>query len=199
MKGTNKVTKTPYTRGYARVRRKGELAPTQRLWGTYEDALAMRGCDGPGFALLAHENLCAIDLDFCFDETGALRIWAREIVDACETYVEYSPTPNKGLHVWGLVDDGIPSLGRHIKMGPATSTSKSISAAERSLSDRHRATLRSRPPARRHLGRSAPPAQPEGGAEPTSGNGAERSVGSDPGDPAELELGLGWVDFEVRS
>ena len=58
---------------------------------------SMQGCDGPGFVLTDHENLCGIDLDWCFDPaTGQLRPWAQEIVDSCGSYTELVPHRGQG-------------------------------------------------------------------------------------------------------
>ena len=46
-----------------------------------------------------------------------LRPWAKEIVDSCGSYTELSPTEGKGVHVWGIVDDDIATIGFNLKMG----------------------------------------------------------------------------------
>lgn len=45
---------------------------------------------------------CCVDLDKCFDEQGTLHAWAREIVNASDTFTEYSRS-GRGLHLFFLV------------------------------------------------------------------------------------------------
>lgn len=72
-------------------------------WGTFEAALtavdAGRGA-GIGFVLNEDDGLSGIDLDGARDpQRGALAPWAREIVDALNTYAETSPS-GSGVHLW---------------------------------------------------------------------------------------------------
>ena len=94
--------------------------------------------------LTGHENLCGIDLDWCFDPaTGLLRPWAQEIVDSCGSYTEFSPTEGKGVHVWGIVDDDIPTLGFNLKMGDGDQhVEVYVRGGGGTLFDRHRQAVR---------------------------------------------------------
>ena len=113
-KGTT-WTKRCYTPGTARL---ASTTDPSYVGRHFDAAMAMKGCDGPGFVLTGHENLCGIDLDWAFDPaSGLLRPWAAEIVDAAGTYTELSPTPGKGVHFWGIVADDVPTLGFNLPMG----------------------------------------------------------------------------------
>jgi primase-polymerase (primpol)-like protein len=69
-------------------------------WGTYERAL--EACDESrvGFVLTPDDPYTVADLDGCRDpETGELVAWAREVVEALDSYTEVSPS-GRGVHVW---------------------------------------------------------------------------------------------------
>ena len=67
-KGAKNPTKVCYTPGSSRH----ASSTDPSTWRSHAEALRMQGCDGPGFVLTGHENLCGIDLDHCFDPaTGA--------------------------------------------------------------------------------------------------------------------------------
>ena len=79
-------------------------SPTQPdTWGTLETALqavATGRFQGIGF-MLSQSPFSGIDLDHCIAE-GILQPWAREIVDALDTYTEYSPSWNKANGTGGV-------------------------------------------------------------------------------------------------
>ena len=113
-KGAKNPTKVCYTPGS--FRRASSTDPS--TWRSHAEALRMQGCNGPGFVLTNHETSAVSILDQCFDPaTGLLRPWAQEIVDSCDSYTELSPTDGKGVHVWGVVDDDVPTIGFNLKMG----------------------------------------------------------------------------------
>lgn len=76
-----------------------------RSWGTLETALtalAKGGYQGIGF-MLSHSPFSGIDLDHSV-KGGVLLPWAKAIVDAMDTYTEYSPscissTGEGGIHL----------------------------------------------------------------------------------------------------
>jgi hypothetical protein len=114
-KGDYTIVKHCYAPGSSRF----ASTTDPNTWDSYDAALAMKGCDGPGFVLTDHENICGIDLDWSFDPvSGLLRPWASEILASADTYAEYSPTPNKGAHLWGVVADDVPTIGFTLKLGP---------------------------------------------------------------------------------
>jgi hypothetical protein len=114
-KRTGKTTKVAYTPGTSRF----ASSTSPNTWGTYDAALAMKGCEGVGYVLTDHENIAGMDFDWAFDPaSGLLRPWAAEPVSSVDSYVEFSPTAGKGLHLFGLVDDDVPTVGRVIPMGP---------------------------------------------------------------------------------
>ena len=71
-------------------------------WGTFEQATdwAARNGGGIGFEFSEEAPFCGIDLDHVRDaDTGELVVpWAREVVDALDTYTEVSPS-GTGLHL----------------------------------------------------------------------------------------------------
>lgn len=60
-----------------------------------------RGMEGVGFAFLPDDGLIGIDLDQVIDDDGVISERAMEIVKACDSYTEFSPS-KKGLHVFVL-------------------------------------------------------------------------------------------------
>ncbi len=72
-------------------------------WGTLETALtavATGRYQGIGF-MLSHSPFSGIDLDHCI-EKGKLLPWAKAIVEAMDTYTEYSPSWNKATGTGGV-------------------------------------------------------------------------------------------------
>lgn len=80
-------------------------------WGTYQEALSRAIWNAASQGLRAGQNhgvgfefglepcgLCGIDLDHVIQEDGALKPFAREIVDLMNSYTELSPS-RKGLHI----------------------------------------------------------------------------------------------------
>ena len=79
-------------------------SPTEPdTWGTLETALtavATGRFQGIGF-MLSQSPFSGIDLDHCIEE-GTLTPWAHEIVEALDTYTEYSPSWNKATGTGGV-------------------------------------------------------------------------------------------------
>ncbi len=74
-----------------------------RTWGTLETALtalATGNYQGIGF-MLSHSPFSGIDLDHCIEE-GRIQPWAKTIVEAMDTYTEYSPSWNKATGTGGV-------------------------------------------------------------------------------------------------
>ena len=72
-------------------------------WGTLETALttlATGKYQGIGF-MLSHSPFSGIDLDHCI-EGGSIQPWAKAIVEALDTYTEYSPSWNKAAGTGGV-------------------------------------------------------------------------------------------------
>lgn len=68
---------------------------------------------GMGFVLTQEDRLVCVDLDHAMKD-GALKLWARRIVDRLPaTYVEVSPS-GSGLHIWGYGNVG---RGRKVRHG----------------------------------------------------------------------------------
>lgn len=66
------------------------------------DAVSRGDFDGVGFAFLPGDGLIGIDLDGMIDpESGEVSERCANIISACETYTEYSPS-GKGVHIIGL-------------------------------------------------------------------------------------------------
>ena len=71
-------------------------------WGTFDEAVAARsalGRGGIGFEFgVTPGGIAGIDLDHVLNEAGELAGWASEIVEAMDSYTEYSPS-GRGLHI----------------------------------------------------------------------------------------------------
>jgi hypothetical protein len=86
-------------------------------WGSYETACNMQGVDGVGYVLTSRPGLAALDLDHCRDKaSGAIEPWAMELIDACNSYVEVTPSQT-GLRIIGLAD-GLPATDCKLPRGP---------------------------------------------------------------------------------
>lgn len=89
-------------------------------WSSYENALAAyrmhppmkgevlppddgstgnSGIDGIGFVLTPKDGICGLDIDNCFTDDGQLNATAQHIVNALQSYTEFSPS-GKGLRLW---------------------------------------------------------------------------------------------------
>lgn len=69
-------------------------------WSTYEHALETApNFEGIGFVFAAEDPYTGVDLDKSVDADGNLLPWAHEIVDALDSYTEYSPS-GTGVHIW---------------------------------------------------------------------------------------------------
>lgn len=92
-------------------------------WASHEEVVAAYrdgGYDGIGFVLSPDDPFAAIDLDDCRNlQTGELKGWAQEIVDAFASYSEVSPS-GTGIHVF--VRGELPPGGN--KRGPIEMYSK---------------------------------------------------------------------------
>lgn len=99
-----KPRKMPYyASGKRRVGVQGDEADRAALadYATVAAAAVKRGFDGVGFAFLPGDGLVGIDLDGMIDpETGAISERCEQIIAACATYTEYSPS-GKGVHIIG--------------------------------------------------------------------------------------------------
>ena len=92
--------------GWRSEKRKDKLTKVPYMPGTGKNASST-----------AHPNLVALDLDKAVDrDTGSLRPWAAEIINACNSYVEISPS-GAGAHVWGIADN-LPGENFVVSKGP---------------------------------------------------------------------------------
>jgi hypothetical protein len=95
-----KATKVPY-----RVTNRPASSTNPADWGSYEAVTnvwlrAPTRYAGLGFVFSAEDPFCGIDLDDCLDADGALKPWARGIVERfSDTYMEISPS-GSGLKIW---------------------------------------------------------------------------------------------------
>jgi putative DNA primase/helicase len=91
-------------------------SPTDRTtWGTLETALsavATGKYQGIGF-MLSHSPFTGIDLDHCIQE-GSMQPWAQEIINALDTYTEYSPSWSRATGTGGvhLLVEGKPPASK---------------------------------------------------------------------------------------
>src|SRR5262249_26428531 len=95
--GGGKPTKIPYnTRSGRRA-----SSTNPQSWSSLDHALAVVSrYDGVGYVFVADDAIVGIDLDGCRNpDTGALTLWAIEIIGATRSYTEISPS-GRGLHVF---------------------------------------------------------------------------------------------------
>ncbi|WP_052451985.1 VapE domain-containing protein [Noviherbaspirillum autotrophicum] len=102
--GEKKPKKMPYyASGARRVGKQGDEADRAALV-TLDKALeVVRSTNGRysgvGFAFLPNDGLIGIDIDGCINrEDGAITERAQNIIDACDSYTEYSPS-GTGVHI----------------------------------------------------------------------------------------------------
>jgi hypothetical protein len=100
--GEKKPRKVPYyTVNHRRVGEQGTPQDREKL-RTLDQAIAAAKklqMDGIGFAFLPGDGLIGIDIDGAIDmDTGEVAERARTIIDACNSYTEYSPS-GKGVHI----------------------------------------------------------------------------------------------------
>jgi hypothetical protein len=100
--GDKKPRKVPYyMAGHRRVGEQGTPDDRAKLC-VLEDAIKAKArikADGVGFAFLPGDGLIGIDIDGAIDlETGEISDRARKIIEACNSYTEYSPS-RKGVHI----------------------------------------------------------------------------------------------------
>ena len=104
-----KATKVPYS---ARNGRRAS-STDKSTWATFEEALASShdgNWDGVGFVFAPDDPFAGVDLDKCCNPiTGEVKTWAREIVDALNSYTEVSPS-GTGLKVF--LKGNLPPGGR---------------------------------------------------------------------------------------
>lgn len=81
----------------------GRLAKSDSptTWATFEEVTAVGShYDGIGFVFCGADPYSGIDLDNCLDDDGALKGWAKPIVERfADTYMEVSPS-GRGVKIW---------------------------------------------------------------------------------------------------
>jgi putative DNA primase/helicase len=100
--GDKKPRKVPYYAGGAR--RTGEQGSDDDRaqlvsYATAQASAATGRYSGIGFAFLPGDGLIGIDLDSVIDEDGVFSERARNIIDACGSYTEFSPS-RRGVHIF---------------------------------------------------------------------------------------------------
>ena len=94
-----RLTKVPYCPLYPT--RRASVTNT-RDWGRFEEAIT--ACedgygDGIGFVFTKDDPFCGVDLDKCRNpKTGAIDLWAQEIIHTLNSYTEISPS-GTGVHI----------------------------------------------------------------------------------------------------
>lgn len=77
----------------------GAKANDQTTWGTFKEAVEAvdaYSLDGIGFEF--GNGICGVDIDHCVAEDGTLSDTAKEIIQAMNSYTEYSPS-GTGIHI----------------------------------------------------------------------------------------------------
>jgi putative DNA primase/helicase len=102
-----KATKVPYhPDGY---RASVTNPDTWSSFPTVFKAYQADGFEGVGFVFSQEDPYTGVDLDKCRDsETGALEVWAREVIDSLGGYTELSPS-GTGVHI--IVKAKLPEGG----------------------------------------------------------------------------------------
>jgi hypothetical protein len=90
-------------------------------WGTFPDALRLyerERLSGVGFFFSENDRYIGIDLDCCRDPaTGAIELWAREIIGDVGSYSEVSPSETGvKLVAVGRLPEGIRNRGRGLPL-----------------------------------------------------------------------------------
>jgi len=135
---SGKPTKPPYNA------RTGDYADSTDplTWSSLDEALdAGEHYDGIGFVLTDGDPYAGIDLDKCRDaQTGVVESWAREIVEALNSYTEVTPS-GTGLRVFvrGVLPPGGRKRG-HIELYDRarylTVTGQHVAGMPRAIEDR---------------------------------------------------------------
>ena len=92
-----KIPYSPHTLGPASTTRK-------QTWSTLDKAVdaavhSSKSFDGVGFVFTDEDPYVGIDLDKCVDKKGNIQVWALEIIEALNSYTEYSPSGG-GFHIF---------------------------------------------------------------------------------------------------
>lgn len=115
--GDKKPRKVPYyVNGHKRMGTQGSEADRAALAGFDQAVQTMqrRKFDGIGFAFLPGDGLVGIDIDKAIDlETGEVSPMCREVIDACGSYTELSPS-GKGVHI---ICDGLTETFKSNEIG----------------------------------------------------------------------------------
>ena len=95
-----RLTKVPYRADQPSVHASCKDPATWCSFDTAIRAYTEGGVDGIAFALLG-SDVVAFDVDHCRDTaSGALHVWAQQLVDRCGTYVEITPS-REGIKILG--------------------------------------------------------------------------------------------------
>ena len=96
--GKRKPTKVPYQ---AKNPNNPARSNDSSTWDFFDAALSsVHRASGIGF-MLSEGSICAFDLDKCRDPvTGALAVWARQLLEECKSYAEITPS-GTGLRIIG--------------------------------------------------------------------------------------------------
>ena len=82
---------------------KNASSTNQATWATFDAAVkALKLGYGLGFVLIADDGLIGIDIDNCVNE-GAMEPWAKEIINALNSYTELSPS-RSGIRIFVQAD-----------------------------------------------------------------------------------------------
>ncbi len=109
-----KLTKVPYQVNGCKA-----SSTDQSTWTDFQTAMTgaiINAEQGVGFVVNG-DGIFGIDLDGCYNlKTGKIAEWAERIIDACESYTEYTPS-GTGLRVW--VRGTLPPGARVFNLDPA--------------------------------------------------------------------------------
>jgi Toprim domain len=96
--GKRKLTKVPYQ---AKNPNSPARSNDSSTWDFFDAVLSsVHRASGIGF-MLSEGSICAFDLDKCRDPaTGALAVWARQLLEECMSYAEITPS-GTGLRIIG--------------------------------------------------------------------------------------------------
>lgn len=93
-----RMTKIPYNA----VSGQRAKSNDESCFTSFEKAAGAAGYSGIGVGIF--HGICAVDLDCCVDENGAVSDKAKEIVKLMHSYTEYSPS-GTGLHILFLAEN----------------------------------------------------------------------------------------------
>lgn len=97
-------------------------SPTYKgTWSSFSAAkhvMQEYGFNGIGFVFTAEDDFIGVDIDACVDDKGNISEFAKKVIDALDSYTEFSPS-GKGVHIiiQGALPEGFKKGMRNDELG----------------------------------------------------------------------------------